>query len=301
MCKGWSAAWACVAMLGLGPMAFGDSPKADAFDVLNKAFRAAYGRGRAATLARIGPVILHEGDSVVLLRGGQRTEKEYMSPLYHHLKAVSHVPLAVFVLIEPYGYEPLTEAQVAEMRRYRGLVAAAQGALDGRGFSTEQRQRQEKILATSLAFLDGVLERRQANRQELADFTRHMGPPLLANAADAARVQLDALHAQVMAWRKDVPSEEWKRLRVVVMGSHMPRVGNLAMQYFAQLLGAPVDDRRLIYAEALYDEKRVLDLLGTSLLDSSVGRSFFGDDLRMHRDLLDEAAAAYVKTLAFPP
>ena len=53
----------------------------------------------------------------------------------------------------------------------------------------------------------------------------------------------------------------------------------------------------LIYAEALWDEARARDLLGTHLLDTAVGEAFFGDDGRMHRDLLADAAAAYLERL----
>jgi hypothetical protein len=45
-----------------------------------------------------------------------------------------------------------------------------------------------------------------------------------------------------------------------------------------------------------------LELLGTHLLDASIGEGFFGDPLRLHRDLLGDAAAAYLpKLLPEPP
>ena len=81
----------------------------------------------------------------------------------------------------------------------------------------------------------------------------------------------------------------------------MPRVGNLATQYFAWALGGDVDERRLIYTEGIFDEERSLSVLGTSLQDSGVAEAFFGEPLRMHRDLLADAAAAYLKKLPREP
>jgi len=66
--------------------------------------------------------------------------------------------------------------------------------------------------------------------------------------------------------------------------------GEIAMQYFERLLGER-EGRRLVFAEGLWDEPSQLQLLATHLLDASIGESFFGDPLRMHRDLLSDAAA----------
>jgi hypothetical protein len=84
------------------------------------------------------------------------------------------------------------------------------------------------------------------------------------------------------------------------MGMHTPRVGNLAMQYFRHILGPDVDDKRLVYAEGAREEERALQTLGTVLLDTGVGEAFFDDPSRMLRDLLADAAEAYLKTLPSP-
>ena len=94
-----------------------------------------------------------------------------------------------------------------------------------------------------------------------------------------------------------MPVTEWKRLTVVVMGRQLPRKDNLAVQYFARLFGEPGEGRRIIYAEALFDEAKALDLLGTHLVDTRIGEAFFADPQRMHRDLLGEAAKVHLDTL----
>ena len=47
----------------------------------------------------------------------------------------------------------------------------------------------------------------------------------------------------------------------------------------------------------MWQEPQAIDLLGTHLLDGSVGDAFFGDYMRMHRDLLADAAKKYLPKL----
>jgi hypothetical protein len=279
-----------------------EPPKADAppdlLASLNDTFRAAYRQTRADVLARSGPVILVEGDTLVLKRDGRRTEIDFTPRLYHELKGVSHVPLALYVMLAD---GPLSDERLTALRRYREQADAAHGTLEKRGFSAESLKRQQQIFTASLAFLDKALERKQVSSDDLTAFAREMAPLVLADAEESARLQIDALHAHVTAWRKQMSTDEWKRLHVVVMGSAMPRKGHIAVQYFAKLLGEPGEGRRIIYAEAQWDEGKALDLLGTHLLDTDIGAVFFKDDQRMHRDLLADATAEYLQKMTFEP
>ena len=83
------------------------------------------------------------------------------------------------------------------------------------------------------------------------------------------------------------------------MGSPMPRRGNVATQYFGRLLGVQGECERIVYAESIPEEARALNLLGTHLLDTEIGAVFFEDPRRMHRDLLADAAEAYLDEMNF--
>lgn len=92
---------------------------------LNKSFRAAYARARQQVLDQAGPIILAEGDSLVLRRGGKRSEVRYVPAVYHTLKAVSHIPLAIYSLLFLYGEGPLSEQHLADLRDYRRRIDGA--------------------------------------------------------------------------------------------------------------------------------------------------------------------------------
>lgn len=138
---------------------------------------------------------------------------------------------------------------------------------------------------------------------------------LLEVASEASYFQLDALHEQVQIWKKQIPTDDWNQLAAVIMGPSMPRIGEVTMQYFSRLTGKPLevintnypwinsanypkDDvqpskkgRRLVYAENIALEKDALDLLATHIIDEDIGSAFFNDKMRMHCDLLSEAAS----------
>ncbi|CAN5452469.1 hypothetical protein BH10PLA2_BH10PLA2_27400 [soil metagenome] len=292
----------CVATGGLGSRGqASQEPVADPLLTLNEAFREAYARCRQQMIDCSGPIIVVEGDNLVLIRDGKRTEVRVIPELFHTLKAVSHVPLAEFVMLTPVVGESLDEATSKALQGYRERVVRAEGVLPTRGLPEPILRRQQEIIKASLVFLDSVLQKKQVSRAGLDTFAREQGPKLLANAADAAQAELDALEQQMKTWHATLSEAEWSRFRVVIMGSAMPRTGNLAIQYFAQLLNEKGEGKRILYAEALFDEKRAVNLLGTHLVDTGIGTSFFNDPARMHRDLLADAATEYLKKNSAQP
>ncbi len=273
------------------------NPPADALRTLNDASRAAYRDAKERVLAQGGPILLVEGDLLVLKYGRTRTAAPYTPDVYHDLKSISHVPLALYCLLSFRPNGPLSDSILYDLKHYRSQVVAAREALGQRKFSETQRRRQEQILSRSVAFLDDVLKTQQVDGPALSAFTRSVQPLLAANTAEAAAAQLDALHCLVTRWRQALTAQQWKQLTVVVLGPQLPRKENLAVQYFARLLGERGEGQRIVYAEALFDETRALDLWATHRVDTEIGQAFFQDAGRMHRDLLGEAARQHLDKL----
>jgi hypothetical protein len=274
----------------------------DPLTTVNDAFRAAYRKAKEGILARCGPVVVVEGDDLVLKKGDRRVEAHYTPTAYHVLKAFAHIPLALDVILATRaGAAPLDEPVVGELRQFRGLIAAVESTIASQGLDAEQVERQRKLIAECVKFLDSVVASRKCSREDRVGFARRMCPLVMANAAEAARAELDALHRQVIAWKSEMTEAEWKGLSVVIMGSQMPRKESSAVQYFARLLGEPGEGRRITYAESIRDEAKALDLMATRSLDTEIGVDFFNDPLRMHRDLLSDAAKDYLPLLIDRP
>jgi len=241
----------------------------------------------------MGPVLVVEGDLLHLVRGPAQTEALIRPPGYHALKAVAHVPFALRLMLEALAGAPFTPEASARLREYRRLVQAVRGDLAGRFQPGPERARQERILDASLALLDDALAQGQLSSAQLTAFTEAMAPLLTANVAAAAGLQLACLDGAVTRWRATL-GPLWPALQVVILGPHMPRDGEVTWQYFSRLLGQPREGGRIVYAEGLRTVAQALDLLATHRVDQAAATAFFKDPERMHRDLLADAATAWL-------
>ncbi|WP_338268494.1 hypothetical protein [Corallococcus caeni] len=272
---------------------------ADPLSVLNQAFRDAYAARREAVLSRMGPVIAQIDDVLILRKGGQRFEAPARTRRYHEYKAVTHVPLALHVLLAS-QQDALDDDTRTRLTTLRGLITASATSLDTRGLPAEALARQHRMLGASLALVDSVLAANRVTRDQLSTFIHAQVPDLLKNAEDSARDQIDTMHASVEAWKRQMTAEERGQLRAVVAASHMSRPGNVAAQYFSITLGDtwegrfheedPQPGKRVLSSEATFDEPAAFSLLATHVLDARTSRGIFGEETRMARDLLADAA-----------
>lgn len=267
-----------------------------ALTALNNAFRAAYAEAKSRVLASAGPTLIVNGDNFSLLREGHRVEANVGTAIYDPVKTIAHIPLAIYVTLTP-GDGTVDDERLKSLARLRELIPPAEASLDTLKLSPSTLARQKQIVTASLTFLDDVAGKRRFARSSLLAFTRAMAPLVMQNVTEATRAQLDATHGQVSAWRRDLSPREWNQLHVLIVGPHMPREHLVVTQYFLRLLHEPAEGRRVVYAESLWEEPKALDLFGTHLLDGSVGEAFFGDYMRMHRDLLGDAASQYLPRL----
>ncbi|WP_223633405.1 hypothetical protein [Corallococcus sp. EGB] len=286
----------------------------DPLSVLNQAFRDAYAARREAVLSRMGPVIAQIDDVLILRMRGQRFEAPARSRRYHEYKSVTHVPLALHVLLagQKDSLDDETRTRLITLRR---LITASSQSLDTRGLPADALARQHRLLDASLALVDSVLASNRVTQAELSAFIHAQVPDLMKNAEDAARDQIETMHASVEAWKRQMTAEERGQLRAVVAASHMSRPGNVAAQYFSITLGDtwegrfheedPHPGKRVLSSEATFDEPAAFALLATHVLDARTSRGIFGEEARMARDLLADAAerilAGMFQTSPQPP
>lgn len=270
-------------------------------DSLNGDFLAQYQRALAEALAQAGPMILEEGDNLILVRHAQRTSVPIKPVEYHELKAVAHIPLALFVMLAFPQDAHLSAERRQDLQHYRDLMEKAQATLASRHFTASQLARQQEIFRASFALLNNALAAGTVDQQKLRSFTRQVGPLLLANVTEATAAEMRALYRTAAEWRRQLTPEEWNSLHMVMIGPHMPREQECSIQFFQRLFHEPEEGKRIIYAEALWNEKDALGLLATHVVDEAAGAAFFGDPMRMHRDLLADAAKAYLDAHPIEP
>ena len=278
----------------------GDPAKAAAaLQSMNGAARSAYAAARERVLAGTGPVVLFDGTDLVFRYGDYRRVSKPTPALYHDLKIVSHVPLGLHALLVVDG-GPLDDRRLFRLARYREAIDRTRKAISHRGLTRAQVERQEKILGACRELTDEACRAKKVDVKAVVAALRKLRPLLDVNSAEAARAQIDGLHREMTAYRNKLSEADWQRLGVIVQGSQMPRRHNLSVQYFSRLLGEKGEGKRIIYAEALFDEGKAVKLLGTHLLDTRLGEDVFEDSRYMHRDLLSDAARAYLDELFRP-
>jgi len=258
-------------------------------------FRQYYATARAETLAKFGPIIRVEADNLILIHAGGRREVAAIPPLYHELKAVSHIPLAFMARLDNTPDGPIDAATLADLDRMRDGIAAIVPTLETREFTPDQLPRQREIIRDTLSILDAFRLSKRQDRAAVARFARTQGPRVLANAAEAVAAQYRGYDECLKSWKPIVPAPDWARLRVIVCDHQMPRDRNAAVQYFAKQLGVAGEAINLVYAEAISDETKALNLLATHQLDTDIAVAFFDDPDRMNRDLLGDAATVYLR------
>jgi hypothetical protein len=276
------------------------APAKDPLAALNDSFRAAYREARSGRIARVDPVMVVQFDDLHLIRAGRTRTETFTPPVYHQYKAIAHIPLALYVKLAPLGGRPFDAATLDWLAAYAQQVQAAGASLDGRaGWTPAQLRDHQAIVAAAARFIAAIGAAKQMGDAELTAYTRAMRPLVLAGADAAARAQLDGLHALVGKWRAEMGAGPWSRLHVVVLGPKQPRPGNVQYAYFQRALGRGAEGRRLWYAEGVFDKDGGVTLMGTILLDRGASLAFFGDPVRLERDLLADAAARHLDRL-FP-
>lgn len=267
-----------------------------ALDEINQGFHTLYDAARDQK-REDGPVFVVLADDLVVFQRGERKAFSFSPRPYHVIKSIAHAPVAL------YAMSMRSPWPVGQATKLRARLSAAYEKLpeDARELSPGARSDLTRVAQASLALID-LCQSQGFSRQGLADFAATTGPLVLRLADEATRFQLHALHDHTELAVASLSAAERASLQVVVAGDHQARVRSLAMQYFMKRLperaGAP---GRVIYAEGVSDEERALQLVGTQRVDRVLARAFFGDEQRLQRDILGDAAEQQLRDFTSAP
>jgi hypothetical protein len=270
----------------------------DPLEQLNHAFRDAYAARREVVLAALGPAVAAIDDALILRLRGERHVGPARTRVYHELKTICHLPLAIQAIVGDDGGE-LDDAARTRLGELRRHVVAVTDALATRGFTPAQLTRQRRMLDASRELLTRLLTDGRFTADTLLAFLHAQTPDIHGNLEDAARDQLATTHATFSAWKQRMTADEWDALLVVVAASHMARTGNVAAQYFTVALGQPWEgrfqredlraDKRVFSSEVASDEHTAFSLLAMHAFDARASNHFFAEEGRLGRDVLANA------------
>jgi hypothetical protein len=285
-----------------GPPLIPSGPLGD----LDQLFIDSYTSSRSEFIRKAPPFIVISGSNLILHRNGQKDDVRVIPDLYHALKDIAHLPFTVYLQLSPLAASgtPLTDAKAAQLQSLLTRILTVQGVLATGGYTPNEMARQTEILDGSQALVSSTLKNNRVDRKSLDVFTHQMGPLMLLNASDAACLQIQGTHAQMMKWKEALSADEWQSLMIVNRARHQARYRNAATQYFHWLFNDsstswsyPGESMRVIYAESLGPKEEASDELATILIDAGASIAFFEDPWRLSEDILSNGAAGCIKRL----
>jgi len=270
----------------------------------NELFHQAYGATRDGVSQRV-PVLVLLANQVALHRGEERHAYDYGCEFFSHAKTAAHIAVALFVLGGAEKQEPTRDPDplTAAQARWKAVREHCRVALNGLQHASSQGSNADlvQLLEQCLAFGERAPASEEASAAR-ARFAREAGPLILRLTEQATREQIGSLHRAVDTAFGQLTPRELDDLQVVVVGDHQARSRSLGMQYFKRRLReSPGQDERVTYGENISSEQEALTLVGTRELDKIIARAFFGDDKRLQRDVLGDAAELCLDELQLAP
>lgn len=275
--------------LALTLPAFANEPIPPLFNDLNVAARESYAAARTLALKSDQPVFLVT-DTVTLIRGEDLGSLPYTPPLYHYLKSLSHLPLGVYSASIGLQENPADKRWLARLRTLLNQTNTTESELASASFTELQIARQQNILSLTRVYLEEILKHEKADMASVNMYARKVASLLLANATDAANVQIEALDQAVRELSKKLNPGEFEKAIAVITGPKTPRDGNLQFQYFVYAFGPGSAGTRVLYMESIFDREAALNVLKTVLNDREASQAFFGEKYRLERDLMADGA-----------
>ncbi|HET9932054.1 MAG TPA: DUF6766 family protein, partial [Polyangiaceae bacterium] len=250
----------------------------DALADANDRFHAAY--ERSLDLQPNGPVIVLLNGELVIRNGAVRRAFPLESGEFTAAKIAAHLTVATFLLAN-------------DEERLRPTVQRVDSMLEAcsRGEPTRLRTAMRTLLEASQRFGSRALQDGPLGERARSEFAASTREGLLRLTELATEAELIALHDATRAALSSLSERERETLEIVVAGNHQARSRSLGMQYFARRLGEEEgEERRVAYGENIETEDEALELVATRRLDRELAAAFFGDERRMQRDLLADAA-----------
>lgn len=276
-------------------------PDIDDFDKINFDFRKSYKNARDHLLKDINPVIMLMGDDLILINKTQRDTQRVVRKAYHQLKAVAHIPFAIYLKLV-YSLEvELEKSQLSDLENYCSLIVDCKRGLSNSLLSDSQIETQNHLLDSALSFLKTVIDVKWVEQSELLEYVHQSRPYFEKNIEDATRAQLYAMHEVVTKWYNGFTPEEQYNLKVLISGHKEPRVKSLTTLYFSWFLRVQGEGDVICYTEGITEEAEMFNTIGNHLLSKKAATDIFQNPARLHEDLLGNAAEKCLREMTFEP
>ena len=246
---------------------------------------------RRCLVAGERPLMVRIDRELVFFFDRARTTALILDEQYDRLKALCHLPIALFLWGSPLAGRPLAREERELLSRMGTEAAAARADADREPPATDCEL---ALLRACDHFVASAVAAGAVGHEDLARLERDTEAPIRTCIHAATRRELYNLHTTVSAWTARFGPRQWDELRVVICAGHQARYRQSTKSYFLRLLDESHGDgasgeRRVIYAENCRSEDEALDLVATHLLDREIGAVFLDGPLALQQDVLGDA------------
>lgn len=239
------------------------------------------------------PVLIAVPDhKLILYRKGKTETVTIATPLYQWFKAIDHISFGLYPLFYPINQTPIDKKKLEDLR---AVINQVKLQLPAFSMTQKQRDRQNIILDRSLAMIDKTLQLGRLDASEYKSFFRGLEPLLMENTDDAGFDEMDAVHAQVKKWKKELSADDWAELTVLILASQLMKKDNNITAYFSKILNTKEGYGRLIYLENMKSVKEAINQLGLIRILPTLSELIFDDETRLFRDIFADTAIKYLQ------
>jgi len=272
----------------------GTAPAQPALDAGNDVFHDSYGKARDRVRHDLS-ILVALPNEVVLRSQRVRQAFPYCGPSFDQAKSAAHIAVALFTLTRNSSLDGRSRTQLSRMPEHIGSALEQLGPPGDHAITEEIRGLLELCLRFGRDACAGAL-----SECAQAEFAKEAGARILSITELATSEQIARLHAAVDLALGKLSTEERDALQVIVVGDHQARTRSLGMQYFqSRFREKPGADERVTYGENISTEEEALALAGTRHLDKVIAHAFFGDEKRLQRDVLGDAAKRCLEQMKF--
>ncbi len=238
------------------------------------------------------PLVIRMDDRLVLRAGSKDCVTEITAEAYHQLKALAHLPVALFLQLKT-DNDPATV-----FREYLAPLNELVGQTRELHIAADVVRRAADELLTAVEN-----NHKQVDESAASAFNEALTPAFQMLVAAAASSEAAELLAAVQRYRDQVAdADRWSRTYYVVCAGMQPRYKQLSRQLFERWVswetnGDKVARHRVVYAEGVDSVDDAAERVVTRLVSGDVAATFLHSPLSLDEDVLGDAATQALDTL----
>ncbi|MNJ44978.1 hypothetical protein D3C77_400520 [compost metagenome] len=200
------------------------------------------------------------------------------SPVYTQLKAIAHIPLAIYAIIFPYTDYPANGQWLEPLRVYLHQVIRVQKNLEILEISEPAQGASRRILNQAKAFMEKLIADENFTIDAYESFCREIAADLLINQNHAAADQAQVMSGYLRKWKDLVGEATWDKMYVVCQCIWTASKESVHEEIIKKAMKPEKHDTNIIISEAVPTLDSAKLLLARILADRALAAKVFPRD-----------------------